>query len=212
MKRSVWLGLLALAALPINVGKAESIWTAATHVRLIFCRQRARNIGDMLTITAARARPRTKPSRQLDKTTSGSLTTDLRRQLGLDQQKCVGLYEPCPHQRDHSVVQWHGEFDQRPNIRGQNGGTVVDMMPNGNLVVEGYRSRIVSGEERMLRITGVVRQQDIGTANTVHFKFCRQLPHNVSWTRTGDAICQPKLFESSDEPALAVVKDDKVTR
>ena len=45
--------------------------------------------------------------------------------------------------------------------------TVVDMMPNGNLVVEGYRSRIVSGEERMLRITGVVRQQDIGTANTV---------------------------------------------
>lgn len=45
--------------------------------------------------------------------------------------------------------------------------TVVDVMPNGNLVVEGYRSRVVAGEERVLRITGVVRQQDIGLGNAV---------------------------------------------
>jgi flagellar L-ring protein FlgH len=45
--------------------------------------------------------------------------------------------------------------------------TVVDMMPNGNLIVEGYRSRIVAGEERVLRVTGVVRQADIGAGNTI---------------------------------------------
>jgi flagellar L-ring protein precursor FlgH len=45
--------------------------------------------------------------------------------------------------------------------------TVVDMMPNGNLVIEGYRSRVVAGEERVLRFTGVVRQQDIRVGNTV---------------------------------------------
>lgn len=45
--------------------------------------------------------------------------------------------------------------------------TVVDIMPNGNLVIEGYRSRVVAGEERVLRITGVVRQQDVGIGNTV---------------------------------------------
>jgi flagellar L-ring protein precursor FlgH len=45
--------------------------------------------------------------------------------------------------------------------------TVVDIMPNGNLVVEGYRSRIVQGEERVLRITGIVRQADIQVGNVI---------------------------------------------
>ena len=45
--------------------------------------------------------------------------------------------------------------------------TVVDLMPNGNLVIEGYRSRIVAGEERVLRFTGQVRQADIGVGNAV---------------------------------------------
>lgn len=45
--------------------------------------------------------------------------------------------------------------------------TVVDIMPNGNLVVEGYRSRVVQGEERVLRVTGLVRQQDVGVGNLV---------------------------------------------
>src|SRR5262249_30305422 len=45
--------------------------------------------------------------------------------------------------------------------------TVVDVMPNGNLVVEGYRSRVVAGEERVMRITGTVRQLDVGIGNLV---------------------------------------------
>ena len=49
--------------------------------------------------------------------------------------------------------------------------TVVDVMPNGNLVVEGYRSRVVAGEQRMLRVTGIVRPTDIGAQNTVQSQF-----------------------------------------
>jgi flagellar L-ring protein FlgH len=45
--------------------------------------------------------------------------------------------------------------------------TVVDVMPNGNLVVEGFRSRLTMGEERVLRVTGVVRPQDITVGNVV---------------------------------------------
>ena len=45
--------------------------------------------------------------------------------------------------------------------------TVVDVMPNGNLVVEGYRSRVVEGEERLLRITGIVRPADIQVGNVI---------------------------------------------
>src|SRR5262249_34329782 len=44
---------------------------------------------------------------------------------------------------------------------------VVDVLPNGILVIEGYRTRRVSGEERTLRITGFVRPMDIGAGNVV---------------------------------------------
>src|SRR5208282_5842032 len=49
--------------------------------------------------------------------------------------------------------------------------TVVDVLPNGNLVIEGIRRRIINGEERTLRITGFVRPQDIGAGNTVQSQF-----------------------------------------
>jgi flagellar L-ring protein precursor FlgH len=49
--------------------------------------------------------------------------------------------------------------------------TVVDILPNGNLVVEGYRSRVVAGEERVLRITGIVRPADIAQSNIVQSQF-----------------------------------------
>jgi flagellar L-ring protein precursor FlgH len=44
---------------------------------------------------------------------------------------------------------------------------VTDVMPNGNLVIQGERS-MVNGAERMnIRYSGVVRRQDIAHDNTV---------------------------------------------
>lgn len=49
--------------------------------------------------------------------------------------------------------------------------TIIDVLPNGNVVVEGFRTRFVAGEERTLRVTGVVRPADIGSQNTVQSQF-----------------------------------------
>jgi flagellar L-ring protein precursor FlgH len=48
---------------------------------------------------------------------------------------------------------------------------VVQVMPNGNLVVEGFRTRVVLGEERTIRISGIVRPTDIGVNDTVQSQF-----------------------------------------
>ena len=49
--------------------------------------------------------------------------------------------------------------------------TVVGVLPNGNLVVEGRRCRVITHETRVLVVSGVVRPLDIGPYNTVQSSF-----------------------------------------
>jgi flagellar L-ring protein precursor FlgH len=51
------------------------------------------------------------------------------------------------------------------------GAIVVDVLPNGNLVVEGWRQRAIGRETRLLRVTGIVRPGDIDGLNTVHSQY-----------------------------------------
>lgn len=49
--------------------------------------------------------------------------------------------------------------------------TVVDVAPNGNLTVQGHRTTKISGEQRMLTISGTVRPVDIGPDNTINSRY-----------------------------------------
>src|SRR5690606_17736037 len=44
---------------------------------------------------------------------------------------------------------------------------VVDVLPNGNLVIEGRQTIIVNEEEQLIVVSGIVRPQDIAPDNTV---------------------------------------------
>jgi flagellar L-ring protein precursor FlgH len=44
---------------------------------------------------------------------------------------------------------------------------VVDVLPNGNLVVMGTRNRQIAGDTQTIEISGIVRPSDITFANTV---------------------------------------------
>ena len=49
--------------------------------------------------------------------------------------------------------------------------TVIAVLPNGNLVVEGFRQRVLNHEVRLLRVAGVVRPADISATNTVQSQY-----------------------------------------
>ena len=44
---------------------------------------------------------------------------------------------------------------------------VIDVLPNGNLLIDGRREVIVNNETQLISLSGTVRPEDIGPNNTV---------------------------------------------
>lgn len=138
---------------------ADDIWARRDpRIANLFQDNRARNVGDILTLVInENTTENEREQRQQSKTNTftGQATV-----FGVPQ-----------------VANSDGNFGRTFSGSGQlTGGrtftdrialTVVDVMPNGNLVVEGFRSRLTMGEERVLRISGVVRSQDVAVGNLV---------------------------------------------
>jgi len=53
-------------------------------------------------------------------------------------------------------------------LRGKMSAQIVDILPNGNLKIEGKRTVEINGEEQTTILTGVVRPRDILSDNTVY--------------------------------------------
>lgn len=159
MKR--WLLILiAAVGAAAPIGRADSIWDRRDpRYANLFQDTRARNIGDVLTIAISENTvANEQDQRNMRKTTAA----DARFGWGTKGQPGQLLNGASDRSFAGSAqVTTNRVFTDRLAV------TVVDMMPNGNLVFEGYRSRVVEGEERVLRITGVVRQYDIGVGNVV---------------------------------------------
>jgi flagellar L-ring protein FlgH len=60
-----------------------------------------------------------------------------------------------------------GQIQRNEAVTLRLAGTVTQVLPNGNLVVAASQEFMVNSELRELRVTGVVRPQDIASDNTV---------------------------------------------
>ncbi len=156
----------ALAASALPTLGADSLWERRDprHAHL-FQDNRSRNVGDLVTVlitetTVANEREQ----RALDKSSNGtgSMQGSGQGTVGPSREFNFGLTSAFGRQ-------FNGNAQMTSNrvFTDRLAATVVDVMPNGNLVIEGYRSRVVAGEERVLRITGVIRPADVGVGNLV---------------------------------------------
>jgi flagellar L-ring protein precursor FlgH len=63
-----------------------------------------------------------------------------------------------------------GATARSENIQLSVAAVVIDVLPNGNLVISGSQEVLVNAELRILTITGIVRPSDIDASNTISYE------------------------------------------
>lgn len=169
---------------PSNL-KGDSIWDRRTqHSAYLYMDNRARRVGDLLTVSVNENTGATnKEERNLKKDTALSAKLNLagKGNAGGPGRSAAGELSGS-NSTDRSF-QGTADFASERQLLDQMTVTVVDILPNGNLVIEGYRRRLVQNEMRLLRVSGVVRPNDIEIPNFVESRFISNF--NVSYEGSG---------------------------
>jgi flagellar L-ring protein FlgH len=146
---------------------ANSLWRNGS--RAFFKDQRAHQIGDLLTVTVnitdqANFANETQRNRT-SKEDSGITDFAGAKTLGAQAQKVL----PGRLLQTDSTSQYDGKgsIQRQESLTTNVAAVVTQMLPNGNLVVEGKQEIRVNFEIRELIVAGIVRPEDIQSDNTI---------------------------------------------
>lgn len=147
--------------LPVNDG---AIYRAGYEMAL-FADQRARRIGDIITIeliektnASKKASTKTKKDHSMDIATPsiyGGPVTHIGKEI---------LAATADAQRDFSG---EGDSTQSNSLTGRISVTVVNVLPNGNLMVRGEKLLTLNQGSERIQLSGIIRAADVAPDNTV---------------------------------------------
>ena len=142
-----------------------SIFQAGRSVRL-FEDNKAFRIGDVLSVTLSESTNASK---------SAETSTNKDDEIDLSALAILGSTGPTINGNSVFTNNLNSERDftgsgdsaQSNSLRGEIAVTVVDILPSGNLVVRGEKIIGLNQGSEFIRISGLVRPQDVSSDNTV---------------------------------------------
>jgi flagellar L-ring protein precursor FlgH len=156
----------------VEVREKNSLW--ASNRQTFFKDQRAATVGDILTVTLD-----IKDKAELDnsskRTRASSEGAKIPALLGYEQK----LVELLPDGASASNLAelgatsssaGSGTVDREEKIKMKLAATVTQVLPNGNLVIQGRQEVRVNFEKRILELAGVIRPQDVGIDNSISYE------------------------------------------
>ncbi len=177
MKNMSWKEALLLAGVAMiwgNVsGHADSLWQRRNPQRAYLSHDsRARSTGDLLTLVISEATTvGNRENTELNKSSNASGVFDFESSSsgGFGEQAATaGLDISSNAGRG---FQGGASYNDSRRFTDQITVSVVDVLPNGNLVISGERCLTITGEQRTLKVSGVVRPIDIGPDNRVSSRY-----------------------------------------
>jgi len=149
-------------------GNPNSLWR--TGSRAFFRDQRARSVGDIVTIRV-RLQDRAQIQNQTRRQRTNAEQMGVPNFLGLETGSAVTAagIDPANLVRTQSNTnsQGQGQVTRSEQIQTTVAAVVTQLLPNGNLVVEGRQEVRVNFETRELIVAGIVRPEDIESDNSI---------------------------------------------
>ena len=147
----------------------NSLWR--TGARTFFGDQRARRVGDILTVSIDiddRAQTSNSTNRARSNDASGGVTNffGLENSLG---RAFPGGFDPANMVGTEGQVNasGSGSVNRSEQVSLTVAAVVTDVLSNGNLVIQGRQEVRTNREVRELTVAGIVRPEDISSANTI---------------------------------------------
>jgi flagellar L-ring protein precursor FlgH len=145
----------------------NSLWRAGS--RTFFKDQRAQRIGDILTVNI-KIDDNAKVANTSSRGRTNSEESGLPNILGLETSYLPATADPSKllSMSSDSASKGTGSVDRNEQINLTIAAVVTQVMPNGNLVIQGRQEVRVNYEVRELLIGGIVRPEDIANDNTIN--------------------------------------------
>lgn len=153
--------------------QANSLWSS--NRQTFFKDQRARRIGDILTVTIdiadeAKLKNETERKRTSSEEAGIPALAGFEKQIeskflpdGADVTNLVSTDASSNHKGT-------GKVDRQEDVKMQLAAIVTQILPNGNLVVQGRQEVRVNYENRILELMGVIRPEDIDVNNKISYE------------------------------------------
>ncbi|RME69108.1 MAG: flagellar basal body L-ring protein FlgH [Verrucomicrobia bacterium] len=158
---------IALFGTPMMAGGA-SLWTSArTSEKSMWGDRRAARVGDILTVIIQEsARVQASVRTETDKSASIDSAVDSfffpSSNLGTHNGEL-----PEISMTGSNDFSGGGAITNSQSVSARAAVTVIDVLPNGNLVIEGSRYVAYSEEKQYAILRGIIRPDDIQTGNTI---------------------------------------------
>ncbi|MEW4526344.1 flagellar basal body L-ring protein FlgH [Maioricimonas sp. JC845] len=159
---------------------AESIWKRRKpeHAYLFFD-SKARRVGDLVTIVIDQDTDvDRREDRAMEKSSDSEGVFDLAGAID------GGFGSNAASAALDSTNSSGRSFDSGSTFRSASAftdrmtATVLDVLPNGNMLISGKRKVEVYGDEQLLVVTGVIRAVDIGPDNEINSRYISDLTLN----------------------------------
>ncbi len=148
----------------------NSLWKPGSNG--FFKDQRASKVGDIITVKVS-AKDTAKMENEMEQNRD-----DNKDSVGIGSffgyESYLGKVFPDAVNKDNLVsinsnreISGDGKIDRKENINVTMAATVMQVLPNGNLVIEGTQEIRVSYEVRQLTVRGIIRRADITSDNTI---------------------------------------------
>lgn len=158
-------------ASPSRVKETGSLWQSGP--KSLFGDRRARSLGDILTVLIE-IKDEAAISNTTSRSRSGSDSVSVEAAYGLTTIADTVLpgsnsLSPAVQASGSQDASGNGQISREEEITLRLAATVVDVLPNGHLVIRGSQEVRVNFELRDLQIAGIVRPEDISRRNVITY-------------------------------------------